>query len=75
MLLNQRDSIHGQRRWLVHCPPWPHVESQRSFLIFYGNIVYDGFQVLFGSEEYPIQRKYYDRIYSFGLRWTPSFAK
>ena len=28
-----------------------------------------------GSEIYPIQREYYNRTYSFGLRWTPSFAK
>ncbi len=28
-----------------------------------------------GSEIYPIQREYYGRTYSFGLRWTPTFAK
>jgi TonB-dependent receptor len=28
-----------------------------------------------GSEIYPLQREYYGRTYSFGLRWTPSFAK
>jgi TonB-dependent receptor len=28
-----------------------------------------------GSEIYPIQREYYGRTYSFGMRWTPSFAK
>jgi len=27
-----------------------------------------------GSERYPIQREYYDRTISVGLRWTP-FAK
>ncbi len=25
-----------------------------------------------GSEQFPIQREYYSRTYSFGLRWTPS---
>jgi TonB-dependent receptor len=33
------------------------------------------FGFYFGSEKYPIQREYYNRTYSFGLRWTPSFAK
>jgi TonB-dependent receptor len=28
-----------------------------------------------GSEIYPIQREYYGRTYSFGMRWTPTFAK
>ena len=28
-----------------------------------------------GSENYSIQREYYKTTYSFGLRWTPSFAK
>ena len=28
-----------------------------------------------GSEIYPIQREYYNRTYSFGLRWTPSFGR
>jgi TonB-dependent receptor len=25
-----------------------------------------------GSERFPVQREYYNRTYSFGLRWTPS---
>jgi TonB-dependent receptor len=39
------------------------------------NLTNEVFGFYQGSEIYPIQREYYNRTYSFGLRWTPSFAK
>jgi TonB-dependent receptor len=39
------------------------------------NLTNEVFGFYLGSEKYPIQREYYNRTYSFGLRWTPSFAK
>jgi len=39
------------------------------------NLTNEVFGFYFGSEKYAIQREYYNRTYSFGLRWTPSFAK
>jgi len=42
-----------------------------SFLNFTNEV----FGFYFGSEKYPIQREYYNRTYSFGLRWTPTFVK
>jgi TonB-dependent receptor len=39
------------------------------------NLTNEVFGFYQGSEIYPIQREYYNRTYSFGLRWTPSFSK
>jgi TonB-dependent receptor len=39
------------------------------------NLTNEVFGFYFGSEKYPIQREYYNRTYSFGLRWTPSLAQ
>jgi hypothetical protein len=39
------------------------------------NLTNEVFGFYFGSEKYPIQREYYNRTYSFGLRWTPTFVK
>ena len=47
------------------------VQAVASFL----NLTNEVFGFYFGSEKYPIQREYYNRTYSFGLRWTPTFAK
>jgi TonB-dependent receptor len=66
---------------------YPHtqVDAQVSYRIPYAhdfqaiasflNLTNEVFGFYFGSEKYPIQREYYNRTYSFGLRWTPSFAK
>ena len=39
------------------------------------NLTNEVFGFYQGSEIYPIQREYYGTTYSFGMRWTPSFAK
>ena len=39
------------------------------------NLTNEVFGFYQGSEQYPIQREYYGRTYSFGMRWTPTFAK
>ena len=39
------------------------------------NLTNEVFGFYQGSEQFPVQREYYNRTYSFGLRWTPSFAK
>lgn len=39
------------------------------------NLTNEVFGFYQGSEQYPIQREYYNRTYSFGLRWTPTFGK
>ena len=39
------------------------------------NLTNEVFGFYQGSEKFPVQREYYNRTYSFGLRWTPSFAK
>jgi len=44
------------------------VQAVASFL----NLTNEVFGFYFGSEKYPIQREYYNRTYSFGLRWTPT---
>jgi TonB-dependent receptor len=36
------------------------------------NLNNEVFGFYFGSEQFPIQREYYNRTYSFGLRWTLS---
>lgn len=52
----------------------PHAHDFRAIASFL-NLTNEVFGFYFGSEKYPIQREYYNRTYSFGLRWTPSFAK
>jgi hypothetical protein len=39
------------------------------------NLTNEVFGFYFGSEQFPIQREYYNRTYSFGLRWTSNAAK
>lgn len=39
------------------------------------NLTNEVFGFYQGSEIYPTQREYYGRTYSFGIRWTPTFAK
>ena len=39
------------------------------------NLTNETFGFYFGSEQYPIQREYYSRTISVGLRWTNSNAK
>jgi TonB-dependent receptor len=39
------------------------------------NLTNEVFGFYQGSEIYPIQREYYGRTYSFGIRWTPTFSK
>ena len=39
------------------------------------NLTNEVFGFYQGSEIYPVQREYYGTTYSFGMRWTPSFAK
>jgi TonB-dependent receptor len=39
------------------------------------NLTNEVFGFYQGNEIYPIQREYYSRTYSVGLRWTPTFAK
>jgi TonB-dependent receptor len=39
------------------------------------NLTNEVFGFYQGSEIYPIQREYYGTTYSFGMRWTPTFAK
>ncbi len=52
----------------------PHAHDFQAVASFL-NLTNEVFGFYFGSEKYPIQREYYNRTYSFGLRWTPSFAK
>ena len=52
----------------------PHVHDFQAVASFL-NLTNEVFGFYFGNEKYPIQREYYNRTYSFGLRWTPSFAK
>src|ERR1700674_2361714 len=52
----------------------PHAHDFQAVASFF-NLTNEVFGFYFGSEKYPIQREYYNRTYSFGLRWTPSFAK
>ena len=53
---------------------FPHAHNFQAVASFL-NLTNEVFGFYFGSEKYPIQREYYNRTYSFGLRWTPSFAK
>jgi hypothetical protein len=39
------------------------------------NLTNEVFGFYQGSEIYPIQREYCGTTYSFGMRWTPTFAK
>ena len=39
------------------------------------NLTNEVFGFYQGSEQFPIQREYYNRTYSVGLRWTPSSSK
>ena len=48
-------------------PKSPGVQAVVSML----NLTNEAFGFYNGSERYPIQREYYNRTYSFGLRWTP----
>ena len=52
----------------------PHAHDFQAIASFL-NLTNEVFGFYFGSEKYPIQREYYNRTYSFGLRWTPSFSK
>jgi TonB-dependent receptor len=54
-----------------------HIPRMRDFQVVasFLNLTNEVFGFYFGSEKYPIQREYYNRTYSFGLRWTPPFAK
>jgi TonB-dependent receptor len=54
-----------------------HIPRMRDFQVVasFLNLTNEVFGFYFGSEKYPIQREYYKRTYSFGLRWTPPFAK
>jgi TonB-dependent receptor len=56
---------------MYHLPHAHDFQVVASFL----NLTNEVFGFYQGSEQYPIQREYYNRTYSFGLRWTPSFAK
>jgi len=56
---------------MYHLPRAHDVQAVASFL----NSTNEVFGFYQGSEIYPIQREYYSRTYSFGLRWTPTFAK
>ncbi|MFI5057510.1 MAG: TonB-dependent receptor [Candidatus Acidiferrales bacterium] len=56
---------------LYHLPHAHDFQVVASFLNL-NNEVYGLYQ---GSEQYPIQREYYNRTYSFGLRWTPSLGR
>jgi TonB-dependent receptor len=53
---------------------FPHAHDFQAVASFL-NLTNEVFGFYFGSEKYPIQREYYNRTYSFGLRWTPSFAE
>jgi TonB-dependent receptor len=52
----------------------PHFRSFQAVASFL-NLTNEVFGFYQGSEIYPIQREYYNRTYSFGIRWTPSPAK
>jgi TonB-dependent receptor len=52
----------------------PHAHDFQAVASFL-NLTNEVFGFYFGNEKYPIQREYYNRTYSFGLRWTPPFAK
>jgi TonB-dependent receptor len=56
---------------MYHLPRAHDFQVIASFL----NLTNEVFGFYQGSEKYPIQREYYNRTYSFGLRWTPSLAK
>ncbi len=45
------------------------------FIASFLNLTNEVFGFYQGSEQFPVQREYYNRTYSFGMRWTPSFAK
>jgi hypothetical protein len=47
------------------------IQAVVSFL----NLTNEVFGFYFGSEQYPIQREYYSRTISAGLRWTSSNSK
>jgi len=53
---------------------FPHAHNFQAVASFL-NLTNEVFGFYFGSEKYPIQREYYNRTYSFGLRWTPSFTR
>jgi hypothetical protein len=67
--------------------PYPHiqVDAQASYRIPHAhgtqavvsllNLTNEVFGFYFGSEQYPIQREYYSRTISLGLRWTSSNEK
>jgi TonB-dependent receptor len=52
----------------------PHAHDFQAIASFL-DLTNEVFGFYFGSEKYPIQREYYNRTYSFGVRWTPSLAK
>jgi len=56
---------------MYRLPRFHDFQAIASFL----NLTNEVFGFYQGSEIYPIQREYYNRTYSFGLRWTPSFSK
>lgn len=56
---------------MYRLPRFHDVQAVASFL----NLTNEVFGFYFGSEQYPIQREYYSRTVSLGLRWTPSFSK
>jgi TonB-dependent receptor len=56
---------------MYHLPRAHDFQVVASFLNL-NNEVFGFYQ---GSEPYSIQREYYNRTYSFGLRWTPSLGR
>jgi TonB-dependent receptor len=56
---------------MYHLPHAHDFQLIASFL----NLTNEVFGFYQGSEIYPIQREYYNRTYSFGLRWTPSLGR
>jgi len=56
---------------MYHLPHAHDFQVIASFL----NLTNEVFGFYFGSEQYPAQREYYNRTYSFGLRWTPALGR
>jgi len=52
----------------------PHAHGTQAVVSFL-NLTNEVFGFYFGSEQYPIQREYYSRTISAGLRWTSSNSK